>query len=406
MDRSEQDIAKIILKYIEKEQLSAEESATLKNYLTGSMANRRKFVELTKKQGLKKKLSDFSGITKENAEATWQKIQEKLREDIQLEEQTPFIPTPQRSFTWIRYAAAAIIIITAGAMVYLLAGKSPDTHSIKPIAQTPAQDILPGGDRAILTLGDGSTIVLDSARNGQLSRQGAVTINKADGRLTYSKGQDGGDAVVYNTLRTPRAGQYQVVLPDGSQVWLNNASSLRYPAVFSGTERLVELTGEAYFEIAKDKQHPFKVHIDGGNTVEVLGTHFNINAYPDEAIQKTTLLEGTIRFSTPDKQAVLRPGQQADADAGKQVKILEDVDTEGVIAWKKGYFHFSHARTEDAMRQLSRWYDVEVSYENGVPHREFHGKIQRSLLLSQVLEILNTNQLHCYVQGRKLIVKE
>jgi len=416
MDRSEHDMARLFLKFFSKEKLSPAETALLKTYLTASMANRRKFIELTKKLELKDRLQEFSKNINQSEENVWKLIQDKLRADVSTnQEQTHVIPIRGRSFMWIRWAAAAMVVITAGSLIYLLAGKHSGTEPIKPLAQNQVSDAQPGSDRAVLTLADGSTIVLDNAHNGQLGRQGAVTISKlGSGELAYSKAKPrSGDALLYNTLTTPRAGQFEVVLPDGSKVWLNNASSLRYPAAFAGAERRVELKGEAYFEIAKDRTHPFKVAIisssplgAGGSTVEVLGTHFNINSYPDETLQKTTLLEGSIQFVTNGAATLIKPGQQVNTNDKGQTKVLSSVDTDEVIAWKNGYFHFAHADVPTVMRQLARWYDIDIQYEGAVPSLLFDGKIPRSLSLSNVLEILKTNQLHSSIEGKKLVIKE
>ena len=411
MDRSEHDMARLFLKFISKEKLSPAETALLKEYLTASMANRRKFIALTKKHGLQDRLQEFSKNIDESEDTVWKLVQDKLRAGVHYKnEETPIIPTRGRSFTWVRWAAAAMVIVMTGSLAWFLTAKKSGTDTIKPLAQNQVNEVLPGSDRAILTLGDGSTVVLDNAHNGQIGRQGAVTISKlGNGQLAYSKGEVDGSAVVYNTLTTPRAGQYEVVLPDGTKVWLNNASSLRYPASFTGAERRVTVSGEGYFEVAKDKAHPFKVVVhkpqEEDALIEVLGTNFNINAYPDENLQKTTLLEGSIKFIKNGAAALVKPGQQVNTGDKGQAKVLSGIDTDEVIAWKNGYFHFADADVPTVMRQLARWYDVDIQYEGAVPAKTFRGKIGRNLPLADVLEVLKTNQLHCIIAGKKLIVK-
>lgn len=204
---------------------------------------------------------------------------------------------------------------------------------------------------------------------------------------------------MFNTMRTPRGGEYRLQLPDGSKVWLNAASSITYPNIFTGDTRSVEITGEAYFEVAKDAARPFKVQA-GNMKVEVLGTHFNINAYPGEPVIKTTLLEGAVRI----QDAVLKPGQQASLAATGQFRVEDDVETEEVMAWKNGFFQFNDADMPTVMRQLENWYDITVAYEGRVPKRSFGGAIQRSLPLSKVLDILEENNVRFKIEGRNITV--
>jgi transmembrane sensor len=259
-------------------------------------------------------------------------------------------------------------------------------------------EISPGGNRATLTLSNGSTINLDHAKNGVLISQTGLNIRKSSaGRIIYEKcGFVHHPTIEYNVITTPRGGQYQVVLPDGSQVWLNAASSLKFPTSFSNTERVVELTGEAYFEIAKvmspsirgfaESHIPFKV-ISGKQTLEVLGTHFNINAYPDEKTINTTLLEGSVKIlkKYTGDSVTLKPGQQAKSGIDLQVT---NVNTKDAIAWKNGYFIFSHENIESIMRKISRWYDVDIEYKENITKEGFVGKVSRFENVSQVLNIL------------------
>ncbi len=313
-----------------------------------------------------------------------------------------------RHSLWRRVAVAASIILVLASGAWLWLTKSPSPGIVKTEAKNAAfTDLLPGGTKAQLTLDDGSTIVLDSTANGIVAQQGGATISKSNnGQLAYNLANSKAAKVLYNTLSTPRGGQYELVLPDGSKVWLNSASSIRYPTTFTGKERRIELRGEAYFEVAKNVSMPFKVTIQGKAEVEVLGTHFNINSYADEPAIATTLLEGSVRVTGLESSTtqLIVPGQQAQLNANGQIALNKNVDVNQVMAWKNGIFNFENADLPMLLRQLSRWYDVDVIYETAVPQREFGGKMQRDLKLSQMLRILEKNNVHYRIEGRKLII--
>ena len=263
-------------------------------------------------------------------------------------------------------------------------------------------DVLPGGEKAILKLGDGSTIVLDDAKNGALARQGNTQVIKINGKIEYNAiGVSG--SVVYNTISTPRGGKYQVRLPDGRQVWLNSGASLYFPTAFVGKERRVELSGEAYIEVAKNKEIPFFVKVKESE-VHVLGTHFDVMAYNDEGVVKTSLLEGSVRFVSKNHHSILKPGQQSQLVKNGEVKILDNINVEEVLSWKSGVFDFNGADVETVMRQLSRWYDVDVVYK-AKPVERFFAKIPTNTRLSDVLMALElTGKVHFQIEGRKVIV--
>ncbi|SDM35691.1 FecR protein [Daejeonella rubra] len=273
-------------------------------------------------------------------------------------------------------------------------------------------DIEPGDDKAILTLGDGTKIILDDAQNGVLANQGGNSILKTSkGELIYSFSKDNGNQasvgntenVIFNTIQTPKGGKFLVMLPDGSKVWLNAASSLRFPTKFEGTKREVELQGEAYFEVAHDESKIFEVNTRN-QTVQVLGTHFNINAYEDEPSVNTTLLEGSVRISDmrSNISQMLKPGEQA--KVSQKIEVVNVKDTGEAVAWKDGYFHFNDEDIQTVMRQIERWYDVTVIYEGKVPSNRFGGEIERSLSLLQVLKILEKSKVHFRLEGREVIV--
>lgn len=327
-------------------------------------------------------------------------------------DETPLVQmdeTPVRKISFGRIAAAAsvLLLLTAAGWFMLSRSSKPDVTTAAVIKN----DVSPGGNKALLTLADGSTIVLDNAANGIVAEEGNATVVKLkNGQLVYKtdKEQAAGKAVevAYNTLSTPKGGEYKIVLPDGSEVWLNAESSITYPTAFNAKERKVQVTGEAYFEVAKlftvkeGKRVPFLVDIKNKKTgnnmgqVQVLGTHFNINAYDDEKVVKTTLLEGKVKFvkttnvSTKDTaSAILSPGEQAVVRGDVQVK---KVDVNNVMAWKNGVFHFENADIKTVMRQLSRWYDVEVVYKRDIEKDDpLFFEVKRNTNLSDVLKVLN-----------------
>lgn len=301
-----------------------------------------------------------------------------------------------------RVAVAASVVLVAGAGIWYF---SKQNKKETPLVAKANTDVAPGGNKAILTLGDGSSIVLDSAANGQLAMQGNTAVAKLNnGELAYNaqKGKD----VFYNSLATPRGGRYKITLPDGSIVWLNSASSLRYPTSFNGEKREVEMSGEAYFEIAKNVKQPFVVKVNDGSKVEVLGTHFNVMAYNDEDEAKTTLLQGAVKVDKGNASNLLKPGQQAVIENDGKIKVLTNVNVSEVTAWKEDQFSFNSADIHTIMKQISRWYDVDVEYKGNVL-ASLNGNIKMSVPLSQVLEILTlAGNVKFDVQGRKIIVSQ
>ncbi len=305
----------------------------------------------------------------------------------------------------IRYTAAAAILICAlgGAFVF--------THNkAKKAKQLAANKIVPGGNRATLKLANGKIIDLTGAHDGILAQEANIQIHKnADGLLVYTAAgnkiqRDADGNIQRNTISTPNGGQYQVVLPDGSKVMLNAASSLTYPVAFEGKERAVELNGEAYFEVAHNKAMPFRVKC-ARQTVTVLGTHFNINAYYDESAIKTTLLEGAVAVAAGSSKAVITPGEQALVGSGDQLsKRQVDVDKE--VAWKNGVFSFDGDDIRSVMRQVARWYDVSVVFNGNFTDDKFYGEISRSSSLNDVIKILKLSNVNFEVRDRKIIVTE
>lgn len=307
---------------------------------------------------------------------------------------------------FLRFAAAAVIILAIGlTSFYLITRKSaPELSSVQ---DTPAykNDIPPGGNHAILTLADGSRVVLDTARDGAITNQGGITVIKLEGQLSYQSNGTTAGEVQYNTITTPNGGQYQLVLADGSRVWLNAASSLRFPTAFTGGLRKVELTGEGYFEVAHHASMPFHVGV-GDMDIQVLGTRFNVMAYDDESIRRTTLVQGSIRTRINQKLVVLKPGQQLELSNTGSVRLKDQADLEEALAWKNGKFVFTGNDIQSVMRQLEKWYDIDVEYGKNISPEEFVGMISRDVPISQILDMLKkTGTVDFEISGKKVTVK-
>jgi ferric-dicitrate binding protein FerR (iron transport regulator) len=309
-----------------------------------------------------------------------------------------------RRMRYRQFAAAAVLAGTIAAGWWFMARRDVPA---KPQTAQAGHDVMPGRTRAQLQLGDGTTLNLDSmARNGLREKDG-TRIGSRNGQLVYdaSSDADGGE-LIYNTLQTPPGGEYELVLPDGSRVWLNAASSLRFPTRFSGNDRTVELSGEAYFEIAPNAAQPFFVQAVHGPKVAVLGTSFNISAYSDDPSIQTTLMTGKVKVISPQgKSVTLRPSQQARIAGGGGDFTVMEADTDKIIAWKTGTFEFEDDDLYTVMKQLARWYDVEVKYEGNLPDKHYTGSIRRQSTLSQALRILKTAGINFSIDGRRIIVK-
>ncbi|TWF35335.1 FecR family protein [Chitinophaga polysaccharea] len=315
--------------------------------------------------------------------------------------ETTVVPVTRRRWIYAA-AAAAVLLVIVGMAAMFRHFRSPQ----QPIAvYTPSHGVLPGSNKAILTLADGSTITLDSTGNGAIARQGNVQIVQVgSGQLAYkTNGSNTSGSQQYNTLSIPRGGQFRINLPDGTRVWINAASSLSYPTAFTGGDRTVQLTGEAYFEVAAMPEKPFHVKVNNMD-IQVLGTHFNVMAYTEETTIKTTLLEGAVKVNTGSKQTMLHPGQQLRMDRQGQLAVIDQVDMDEIIAWKNGYFQFYHEKLPGVLRQISRWYDVDIAYEGGIPDREFGGKISRNSSIEDVLKILALSKVHFRIENKKIIV--
>jgi ferric-dicitrate binding protein FerR (iron transport regulator) len=396
-------LAELVFKQLLR-QLSDEETTELEQWRMFSPGNELAYHELTERARLRLDLEEYNQV---DGERIWRKITNEVPEL-----NAPVVRQHKNKYVWFRIAAAAAVLIAIliGGWLFFANGFKKG-NSQQPVAET--KDISPGGNRAILTLSDGSTVVLDSAQRGVLAHQGKTRISKKqEGEVVYNANHSAGseEPLTYNTITTPRGGQYHVVLPDGSDVWLNAASSIHFPTQFTGKERKVTISGEAYFEVARDKAKPFKVVVSPAGSdvceIEVLGTHFNVNAYSNEGYANATLLEGKISLTANEKQATLLPGQQATVNKGNNnVAVRNSESAESAIAWVKGVFHFEKADVGSVMRQLSRWYDVDVVYEGEIPEQKITGDAERNIPLSELLPILEQiSKTHFRIQGRSIRV--
>ena len=304
--------------------------------------------------------------------------------------------------------AAAVLLLAVFTWIFIVP-KTSTTNKETPADVAYKNDVQPGGDRATLQLADGRIIVLDSSGNGALVQQGSTQVTKTgEGSLKYEAGKHP-LAVSYNTLSTPKGGQFSVQLPDGSTVWLNAASSVRYPTAFVGAERRVDITGEAFFDVAKNTRQPFRVHFKNKkgeeSMVEVVGTSFNLNAYLDEEVVRTTLLEGKVKVVNK-MEKMITPGQQAQIDENGQIKVADDINTDEIVAWKEGYFHFENKTIEEILRIASRWYDINVRYEIK-PIEGYRVKVPRAVPVSKLLQYLEAaGGVHFGIDGKTVVVKQ
>lgn len=343
-------------------------------------------------------------------------VEEEVVEMIRAD-QPFFDPPPVRRVRFLEkwgWAAAILILLGAGTYFYTTSKKT-GTDVVKG-KEIPAPGVLPGSNKALLTLSDGTTITLDSAASGAIARQGSASIvKKSGGEIVYdARGHSRGE-VMMNTMSTPRGGQYHLTLPDGTTVWLNAASSITFPVAFTGSDRKVKVTGEVYMEVAKNASMPFMVDVDGRTTVEVLGTSFNINSYADEDAIATTLVEGKVRVLPGNIAAAkgqqdgvtLKPGQQAfQPNNTATINISSGANLEQVLAWKNGNFSFTGKSFPSVMKDIERWYDIQVKYEGTIPTRKIKGEMDRGVQLTDLIRFLQGFGLRVELKNRVLIVGE
>jgi ferric-dicitrate binding protein FerR (iron transport regulator) len=299
-----------------------------------------------------------------------------------------------------RYAIAASIALLIGVGYFTLNNKTITKSETTAGKSTSNDDV-------VLTLSDGSKVVLNDQKNGIVANQQNVVITKdKDGQIRYDENNEQPKGKVnFNTLITPNGKTFQIQLPDGTNVWMNAGSSLKYPTYFEGNDRSVVLTGEAYFEVVHNEKMPFKV-FSNGQQVEVLGTHFNIRAYQNEPLLKTTLLEGKIKITEGSNAALVKPGQQVSVSLNNHTMRSSEVNTDAAVAWRKRLFYFENAKYDEIMREIERWYDVDVIYKGKIPDERFEGAIQKDLKLEQVLKMLESKDVHFKVSGREVLVTQ
>jgi ferric-dicitrate binding protein FerR (iron transport regulator) len=308
--------------------------------------------------------------------------------------------------TWLKIAAAALIFFTAGLLLFQHQKNSTKINTAQ-LNNNTAALILPGSKKATLTTGNGKVILLNDAANGVLDQTNAGNVVKTNaGQIVYRNSHHSSTAspMVYNTLSTPKGGEYQLVLPDGTKIWLNAASSITYPTAFNGKERRVTLTGEAYFEVAKNREKPFYVNVNN-TQIRVLGTHFNIEAYDDDTEMTTTLLEGSVQVTKNQAVSVLQPGQKAVIPNNSDKIAISTANIREAIAWKNGYFIFDDENITGIMKKVSRWYDVSVSYKDNADDQKFGGTFYRTKSITELLQYLEKiGKVHFAVEGRRVIV--
>ncbi|OOG17987.1 hypothetical protein BWD42_11860 [Sphingobacterium sp. CZ-UAM] len=381
-----QGIEDLILKFL-KNEISPDEERLLQQWLDEDDKNKILFDELTNKDVLQSKVRAFYSIEKDKKEAA------KKEFFMQLANENKVVPINRykRSWGWI---AAAVVI--GFSVITLTINMLKDKASPVPSANVNSRTaVAPGHDGAILTLGNGKKIFLDDEQDGKLTDVAVKDHNQ----VSYVDGSE--RKVELNTMTTPKGRQFSLILGDGTKVWLNAASSITFPTAFVGAERKINMTGEAYFEVAHDSKKPFMVTVNGMN-VQVLGTHFNINSYGDQGSINTTLLQGSIKVSVAGKRQLIKPGQQAQVSNGN-IKMLSNIDLAAAVAWKNGFFSFDGVDIKGLMKELSRWYDIEVIYE-GYPKDLFSGEIDRNLTLTQVMKGLADTKVRYRIEGNKLII--
>ena len=304
--------------------------------------------------------------------------------------------------SYYKYAIAASVALLVG-ITYFTSDKIITNNNNT--SKTSIESKAPDG--VTLTLADGTTVVLSDHKNGVVANQENVVITKdKDGQIRYDENNTANTGkVAYNTLVTANGKTFQIALPDGTNVWMNAGSSLKYPTFFSGSERAVILTGEAYFEVAHNEKMPFKV-FSNGQEVEVLGTHFNIKAYLNEPVIKTTLLEGKIKITEGENSSLVKPGQQVKIFLNNHAMKISEVNTESAVAWKNRLFYFEDARYDEIMREIERWYDVDVVFKGKISDERFQGAIQKDLKLNQVLKMLESKDVHFKVSGKEVLVTQ
>ena len=390
MEKNEHDlyVAELIGKLL-KGDILPDEDLWLKNWANESEANRELFNKLTDPDHLERQLDYWNSIDNNSA---WKKLQGKL-EVTETPRRFKYLPL-------LKYAAAILLLLSVSFLVYR-GNERPEKKIANKIAQTP---INPGSRHAILILDNGQKVTLKKHQNISLSEKDGTAVSNQNDVLTYKQNsRDAAQTPAFNTIMVPRGGEYQLILADGSKVWMNSASTLKYPTTFTGKERKVYLTGEAYFEVAKNAAMPFIVKTNKAD-VQVLGTHFNVMAYEDEVNCKTTLLEGSVKVQSSSAVNVIKPGQQAIINSQGQQKVTSDINIDEEMAWKNGFFIFKDSAIKGIMQQAARWYDLDVVYEGDIPEIQFSGKMSRKVDFYGFVNILKYAGLHFNIKGKTVTI--
>lgn len=401
-------ISQILLKKLREEELTPEESAALAEWENRSPEHRSFVAMLLNEAALSEKIKNMLEM---DEQAPWQRIERAL--EVEWNDRTT---VPKRKNSWYKYAAVITVVLLAGLAVFYFTKNKPVVPETAKVQKADSvADFFPAGNRATLTLSDSTPIELEAAPLGLVTdREGARVVKTQEGKLLFERSTNAvPNAGTQNVLTTPRGGRYQVELADGTKVWLNAGSSLKFPVDFTAmSERKVEVRGEAYFEVAKDQHKKFIARInssrgDSVGEVEVLGTHFNIMAYDEENIVATTLLEGRVKMvaykSVGLNTRSLLPGQQAAVDE-KGWLTVKKVDTESVMGWKNNDFHIEADNLAGIFREISRWYNIKIFNESALPKSTFTGIITRNQKLSQILRVLESDNLHFQLKGDSLTI--
>ncbi|MBO9153503.1 FecR family protein [Chitinophaga sp. GCM10012297] len=395
-------ISDLIARHLNDE-LNDQERQELDKWVQQSEDHQRFFRQFTDEASLASALKEY--------ETSRDIVYNKIKEAVSFNGQAGKKIVNIRRLRMRRFAAvAASLLALAGAFVWwnLLENNAgvPGTA----VTQNTGNG-RPASPGAVLKLADGKEIVLDDAVDGAVAKQGNTRITKQGGQLSYA-GNNSGSQVLYNTLSTPKGKIYQLLLPDSSKVWLNAASSIRFPTAFTGGERSVEVTGEVYFEVKQNAEMPFHVAVSQRAAIDVLGTSFNVNAYGNEEALRATVLTGSVRVRMAEQEdgkqgVVLKPGQQAQLkqlEVVQSITVVHNANIKNVMGWKDGYFSLDDLTLEELMREVERWYDVEVTYEKGIPAKAFFGKVSRNLSLPDFMEGLKDWGVRFRLEGRKIII--
>lgn len=391
-------ISDLIARHLNDE-LNDQEKQELDKWVQQSEDHERFFRQFTDEEALAATLTEY--------ETSKDIVYNKIKEAVSFQKPADKKIINIRWFNLRRLTAvAASLLMLTGAFLWW----NTQERDKAPVVQT-IRDRQPASHGAVLKLADGKEIMLDEALDGAVASQGNTRITKQGGLLSYA-GSNPANNVLYNTLSTPKGKIYQLLLPDSSRAWLNAASSIRFPTAFAGTERSVEITGEVYFEVRKDAEMPFRVTVNHRATIDVLGTSFNVNAYDNEDAMRTTLVTGSVRIQLLEQGedgngVVLKPGQQAQIKhlhIEQSITVVQNANIKNAMGWKDGYFNLDDLTLEALMREVERWYDVEVVYEKEIPAKTFFGKVNRDLSLLDFMDGLKDWGVRFRLEGRKLII--